>query len=176
MDSISGDRGLSLSLVGYVTSVLSLGGMSILGEYPVSLQRCCRQTGCLPQRLAVVGPRRPQRCAFVSKASEWDTQPEAEFCCYYSFNCINFYSNISFKVHRSTGLRRKFSPPPSPYKHIQNTHANCFMQTFSDIYMLLWKFLPLTVSPLIFIYQFCWFHRGKILNTSDALHVLPVTA
>ena len=96
MDSISGDRGLEPQLGGYVTSVLSLRGMAILGELPVSLQRCCQQTRHLPQRLAVVGPQGPQCRPFGSKASEWDTQPGAEFYCYYSLNYINFYSNISF--------------------------------------------------------------------------------
>lgn len=48
-----GTEGWSPSLGRYVASVLSLGGMAILGEYPVSLQRCCRQTRRLPQRLAV---------------------------------------------------------------------------------------------------------------------------
>ena len=95
VDVISGDRGLEPQLGGYVTSVLSLRGTAILGEHPVSLQRCCQQTRCLPQRLAV-SPWGPQYCAFVSKASEWDTQPGTEFYCYYSLNYINFYSNISF--------------------------------------------------------------------------------
>ena len=91
-----GQRAGASAWGGYVTSVLSLRGMAILGELPVSLQRCCLQTRRLPQRLAIVGPQGPPCWAFASKASEWDTQPGAEFYCYYSLNYINLYSNISF--------------------------------------------------------------------------------